>query len=118
MSLSLLSSKHTDAITVSRIGEGTYVKGNFKPGQVIDTDGILASIQPTPYNEQVKNEEGDRFKDQQTFFSTFQFIDNDKVTIDATGKKFLIMKLGDWSRYSLTPDHYEAIGISLDNQDE
>ena len=119
MALSLLTStKHTDAISIDRRAGGSWVDGNYVQGANTNFPSERASIQPTPFKELLKNPEGDHFKDQRTFFSTFQFEDNDKVTITATGEKFLIMKLGDWDRFSLTPDHYEAIGVSLDDQSE
>ena len=118
MALSLLTStKNTRAITVSRNAAGSWVDGIYVPGAT-GTFNERASIQPTPFNELLKNPEGDHLKDQRTFYSTFTFADNDKVEIDDTGEKFLIMKLGDWDDFNLTPDHYEAIGVSLDNQSE
>lgn len=118
MALSLLSSARTDSITVTRPVAGSWTDGNFVAGAPTVFAGELASIQPTPSDELLKNPEGDKFTDQRTFFSTFQFQLNDKVELDLTGEKFLILKLGDWDRFSLTPDHYEAIGVSLDDQNE
>lgn len=120
MTISLFT-KSSKAITIFRQspGDTTFVRGYARqpPPEVIE--GKTAIIQPTLFKDLIKLPEGDENKDQKTFWSqevTFQV--NDRVKINATGEQFLVMKLGDWDGFNLTPDHSEAFGVSLDNQDE
>lgn len=115
-----LFQKSSKAITVFRQtpGDTTFVRGYARQPPATGITGI-AIIQPTPFKDLIKLPEGDEDKDQRTFWSQDTvFKNNDKVQIDDTGEQFLIMKLGDWDGFNLTPDHSEGFGVSLDNQDE
>lgn len=95
-------------IIIERYAPGAYVDGYYIHGgkSVIETTG---NVQPVTGNELLQLPEGDREKDVQKIYSTTELKNDDIITVTATGIKYVVQKVSDYSLND--PAHYKALMI-------
>jgi len=100
---------YTQAITIKRYAEGSYVNGHYVQGVSISSSA-MANIQPLSGAELLLLAKGDREKDTIKVFtnSNTPFYNNDLITYNST--EYRMVKVKNWTDH-LIP-HYRGFGVA------
>lgn len=104
------------ALTITRQGEGSWVRGRWVEGEPEDIE-IEANIQPTKYNDVLKLQEAFRTRDTRTIYSTSEIRTMREGdggwgadTFQWKGDTYEIMFVQDWTETGVL-EHYKGIGV-------
>lgn len=100
--------------TAKRRAKGNHVRGHYSPGKLTTFEKLKGNIQPLNGQELLQVPEGDRQKENNWLFTSFEIADNDIVIYKDI--KYEVQVVKDWTPFCIS--YYRARITKLDNQNE
>lgn len=102
----------TEEITITRVLNGTTLKGQWEAGDKDIFPNVLVNIQPLTGKELLQLPESDREKAIAKIYSKTEIKLSDKITRTLDGLNYELLEVRDWTKFSLP--HFRGI-MALEN---